>query len=81
MSRWIRLTHRWLAPIFIVVFIAVISTQGSSIGPILQRIQQGMVLVFALSGLYLFVLPWWSKWQRAQKRKRAGTAPRQTPTG
>ncbi|MEI8165064.1 MAG: hypothetical protein WCG26_01760 [Chloroflexales bacterium] len=67
MSRTIRLCHRWLAPVFIVVMIAVLSTQGSAIGPIIQRIQQGMVLVFALSGLYLFAMPWWVKWRRGTK--------------
>lgn len=74
MSRTLRLIHRWLAPVFIVIMIAVISTQGSSIGSIFQRVQQGMVLVFALSGLYLFTLPWWVKWQRSKQRSKA--APR-----
>jgi uncharacterized membrane protein YhaH (DUF805 family) len=80
MSRWLRLVHRWLAPVFIVAMIAVLSTQGSSIGPILQRIQQGMVVIFALTGLYLFVLPWWVKWRRTRQRGRAGTPARRTPT-
>lgn len=80
MSRWLRLVHRWLAPVFIVVMIAVLSTQGSSIGLILQRIQQGMVVVFALTGLYLFVLPWWTKWRRARQRGRAGPPARRTPS-
>lgn len=70
MSRILRLVHRWLAPVFIIVLVAVLSTQGSSIGLLLQRIQQGMVIVFALTGLYLFTLPWWVKWRRG--RQRAG---------
>lgn len=80
MSRWIRLFHRWLAPVFIVVMIAVLSTQGSSIGLVLQRVQQGMVVVFALTGLYLFVFPWWVKWRRARQRGRVGPPARRTPT-
>ncbi|NWF81098.1 MAG: hypothetical protein HXY37_13810 [Chloroflexi bacterium] len=80
MSRWLRLVHRWLAPVFIVVMIAVLSTQGSSIGLILQRVQQGMVVVFALTGLYLFVLPWWVKSRRARQRGRAGTPASRSPT-
>ena len=35
MSRILRLTHRWLAPVFIVILIATLSTQGMSIGPVL----------------------------------------------
>jgi hypothetical protein len=80
MSRWLRLVHRWLAPVFIVVMVAVISTQGSSIGSILQRIQQGMVVVFALTGLYLFALPWWARWRRGRHRGQAGPRARRSPT-
>lgn len=81
MSRTLRLVHRWLAPAFILVMIAVLSTQGSSVGPILQRIQQGMVVVFALAGLYLFALPWWVKWRRGRQRGSQSAAPtRRVPT-
>lgn len=80
MSRWLRLVHRWLAPIFIVVMVAVITTQGSSIGSILQRVQQGMVVVFALTGLYLFALPWWARWRRGRNRGQAGPRARRSPT-
>lgn len=80
MSRWLRLIHRWLAPIFIVVMVAVTSTQGSGIGSILQRVQQGMVLVFALTGLYLFALPWWARWRRGRRRGQASPPARQSPT-
>lgn len=68
MSRTLRLVHRWLAPIFLILMITVISTQGSSIGFIFQRIQQGMVIIFALTGIYLFVLPWWVKWRRGARK-------------
>jgi hypothetical protein len=67
MSRIIRLVHRWLAPIFIVLLITVMITQGSSTGFVFQRIQQGMVLFFALTGSYMFILPWWVKWRRGRK--------------
>ncbi|NTV62605.1 MAG: hypothetical protein HGA65_03580 [Oscillochloris sp.] len=74
MSRTLRLVHRWLAPLFIVLMITVISTQGSSIGFVFQRIQQVMVVIFALTGIYLFALPWWVKWQRARRRPAARRA-------
>lgn len=75
MSRTLRLVHRWLAPVFIVVLLAVISTQGTGAGQVLQRVQQGMVLIFALTGLYLFTLPWWVKWRRGRQRARGAGAP------
>ncbi len=81
MSRTIRLFHRWLAPVFIVIMIAVLSTQGSAVGTILQRVQQGMVLIFALSGLYLFALPWWVKWRRGSKKSAIRQAARHEHTG
>jgi len=81
MSRTIRLFHRWLAPVFIVIMIAVLSTQGSAVGTILQRVQQGMVLIFALSGLYLFALPWWVKWRRGRKKSAIRQAARHEHTG
>ncbi len=80
MSRIIRLSHRWLAPVFIIVMLAVISTQGSSIAPIVQRVQQVMVVFFALSGLYLFSMPWWVKWRRARQRAAGGAPARRTTT-
>lgn len=74
MSRWLRLVHRWLAPIFILVMIAVIGTQGSAIASLLQRVQQVMVVIFALTGLYFFVLPWWAKSRHARRRRCAATS-------
>ncbi|WP_129626512.1 hypothetical protein [Candidatus Oscillochloris fontis] len=71
MSKTLRLIHRWLAPVFIVVMIAVISTQGNAVGLILQRIQQVMVVIFALTGLYLFTYPLWVKSRRAKQRVNA----------
>lgn len=75
MSRTLRLIHRWLAPFFLVILIAVLSTQGTGIGAILQRVQQAMVLIFALTGLYLFTLPWWVKWRRSRQPRPGAAAP------
>jgi hypothetical protein len=35
-----------------------------------------MVLVFALSGLYLFAMPWWVKWRRGKLNGAVSQAPR-----
>ncbi|HMQ32989.1 MAG TPA: hypothetical protein PKD53_19825 [Chloroflexaceae bacterium] len=79
MSRNLRLIHRWLAPLFIVVLFAVISTQGTTVGHVLQRVQQGMVIIFALTGLYLFALPWWAKWRRGRQRARGRSSVLRSP--
>lgn len=68
MSRILRLIHRWLAPVFIIVLLSVVGTQGSALAAAFQRVQQGMVIIFALTGIYLFALPWWVKWRRSRQR-------------
>jgi hypothetical protein len=72
MTRTIRLVHRWLAPVFIVLMVAVLSTQGSAAGLVLQRVQQILMLGFALSGAVMFVQPFWLKWRRGQRRAADG---------
>lgn len=72
MTRTIRLIHRWLAPLFIVLMVAVLSTQGSAVGQTLQRVQQLLILGFALSGAVMFVQPYWVKWRRGQRRAADG---------
>ncbi|NTU83038.1 MAG: hypothetical protein HGA45_27330 [Chloroflexales bacterium] len=72
MTRTIRLVHRWLAPVFLVLLIAVLSTQGSAVGLTLQRVQQLLMLGFALSGAVMFAQPYWLKWRRGQRRAAEG---------
>jgi hypothetical protein len=68
MSKWIRQVHRWLSIIFTVTVIAnfVAMAQGTppawvTYSPLLPL---GLLL---LSGLYLFVLPYATKWRTARR--------------
>jgi heme A synthase len=67
-SKWVRQTHRWLSIAFTVVVIvnivAVVQGKYSS--------KVGLLAVFPLAlllftGLYLFVLPYATKWRSARR--------------
>ena len=67
-NKWIRLTHRWLSIAFTVAVIvngvAVVQGKYSS--------RLGLVAVFTLAlqfftGLYLFVLPYATKWSSGRR--------------
>ena len=69
LNKYVRKSHRWLALPFVVLIIALLLTRNTSAGFAVQRAQQILMLVMAVSGLYLFVLPWWTKWRRRERSK------------
>ena len=73
LNKWARKLHRWLAIPFIVVLLFLLLTRGTDIGEIAQRIQAPFMIILALTGAYLWLLPYLSRWQR-NKRKGTGTA-------
>lgn len=62
--------HRWLALPFVALIITLLLTRDTSAGFAVQRAQQILMLVMALTGLYLFVLPWWARWRRRERKKK-----------
>lgn len=67
-SNWIRQTHRWLAIIFTVTIIAnfVAMAQGDGVVPPWLTYAPLFPLALLLfSGLYMFVLPYVTKWRGA----------------
>jgi hypothetical protein len=68
LNKWIRQFHRWFAYPFIILIILLISLRQSQAGEILLRIQQFMVLIMALTGLYLLILPYLTKWRRSKRQ-------------
>ena len=67
-SKWIRQTHRWLAIAFtvsvIVTFVALSQQE-----PVVWMSYVPLVPLFLLlfTGLYLFVLPYATKWRRGRR--------------
>jgi uncharacterized membrane protein YobD (UPF0266 family) len=66
LRKYLRKTHRWLALPFAALIVVVLLTRDSSLGVGIQQAQQVLLLVMALTGLYLFLLPWWTKWKRGK---------------
>ena len=64
-SQWIRQTHRWLSIIFTTVVVAIFAMLGAGMEPA-QWVYFLPLLPLALlmfSGLYLFVLPYATRWR------------------
>jgi hypothetical protein len=70
LNQWVRQFHRWFAYPFVVLILLLIFLRQSDTGAILLRIQQGMVLVMALTGCYLLLLPYLTRRRRAARRKQ-----------
>lgn len=70
LNKYVRKFHRWLALPFVVLIIALLLTRNTSVGFATQRAQQILMLMMAVTGLYLFVLPWWTKWRRRERKTR-----------
>ncbi len=69
MNKYVRKFHRWLALPFIVLILAAILLRTTPAGTSIQRVQQVLMLTMAVTGLYLFLLPWWTKWRRNVRKK------------
>ena len=64
LNKWICKLRRWMVFPFIALLLTVLFTRGSTIGDTAQRIQAALMIVMAITGAYLYPLPYWSKWQR-----------------
>jgi hypothetical protein len=69
MKKFVRKFHRWVALPFIILILAAIFLRNTPTGIPIQRVQQILMLTMAVTGLYLFILPWWSKWRRNVRKK------------
>ncbi|MFZ5922975.1 MAG: hypothetical protein ACOYY3_18175 [Chloroflexota bacterium] len=67
LNKWFRKFHRWLALPFAALLLTVIFTRGTTLGDVAQRIQVALMIVMAITGAYLYLLPYWTKWQRRQR--------------
>jgi uncharacterized membrane protein YobD (UPF0266 family) len=66
LRKYLRKTHRWLALPFAALIAVVLMTRDSAIGGGVQQAQQVLLLAMALTGLYLFLLPWWTNWKKGR---------------
>jgi len=73
-NKWTRKFHRWIAiPTAILIPIAVITKiigeSGERLPPQLEQFQSILMLIMAISGAYLLLLPYIVKWQRNRRQK------------
>jgi hypothetical protein len=68
MSKWIRQIHRWLSIIFTVTvianFVAMAQASGGMPPPWITYSPLLPLFLLLLTGLYLFVLPYTTRWRR-----------------
>ncbi len=78
-NKWSRKLHRWFAiPTLILVPISVV-LKVSGNGQVMARIPQWeiaqslLMLLLVITGGYLYLIPYISKWKRNKRRKQKGT--------
>lgn len=64
LNKWLRKIHRWIAMPFVVTILVLIFTRQMPAGAVAQRVQMVLVLFMAVTGTYLFLLPYLTRWQR-----------------
>ena len=76
-NKWTRIIHRWFAiPTLILIPLAVFakfSGTGELLPPQVEQIQSLLMLLLAISGGYLYLIPYIAKKNR-NKRKKANVA-------
>ncbi|MDP1544785.1 MAG: hypothetical protein Q8L87_02095 [Anaerolineales bacterium] len=70
LNKWLRKLHRWLVLPFIALLLTVIFARGTTLGDTSQRIQAGLMIIMAITGAYLYLLPYWVKWKRQTVRAK-----------
>lgn len=71
LNKWFRKFHRWLVLPFITLLLTVIFMRGTAFGDVAQRIQAIFMIIMAISGTYLWLLPYWTKWKRKNVQTRS----------
>ena len=69
-KKWMRKFHRWLVIPFIALLITVLLSRGTPVGNTAQRIQAVFMIIMAITGAYLYLLPYWSKWKRNRSQNK-----------
>ena len=69
MNVWIRQIHRWVSIIFLTVVIGIFIALGVGVKPANWVYLSPLVplAVLALTGLYMFVLPYAAQWRRKRQ--------------
>lgn len=69
LNKYVRKFHRWVAVPTALMIIFLAFARSTPYRATAQRLQQPLMLGMANTGVYLFLLPWWTKWRRRERRK------------
>lgn len=67
-NQWIRQGHRWLSMLFVAAVVVTSVAMARGQGGWITYLPLGPLLLLALSGLYLFVLPYLHRGRAAPRR-------------
>ena len=78
-TKWTRKFHRWIAlPTLVLIPLAVIAKftgGGAEHLPMqVEQFQSILMLLLAISGAYMYLIPTFTKWQRNQRQKAKAAA-------
>ncbi len=80
-NKWTRIIHRWFAlPTLILIPLAVFakfSGTGEHLPPQIEQFQSILLLLLAISGGYLYLIPYITKRNRDKRKKAAAIAQKQ----
>ncbi len=73
-NKWTRRFHRWIAiPTIIIIPLAVISKFSGGGAehqpPQVEQVQSILMLLLVISGSYLYLIPYFTKWLRNRRKK------------
>ena len=73
-NKWTRIIHRWFAlPTLILIPLAVIAKftgdGAEHLPPQIEQFQSILMLLLAISGAYLYLIPYLAKWTRNKRKK------------
>ncbi len=84
-NKWTRIFHRWVAlPTLILIPLAVIAkfSGGKDLLPSqVEQFQSILMLLLALSGAYLYLIPYLAKWRRKKRKSRSAQPARNITEG
>ena len=86
LNKWTRIFHRWIALPTIILIPLAVSAKFTGGGvehlPVqLEQIQSIVMLLLAISGTYLYLIPYIAKWQRNHRRKAKAARETAVKTG
>lgn len=84
-NKWTRIFHRWIAlPTLVIIPLSVFlkfTGRKELFPPQIERFQSILMLLLAISGAYLYLIPYIAKWKRNKRKARSARSANQNING